>query len=183
MRDPVALELRRHIARLEAAERRMSMMLIPGKVGPVDAERRRLRLKIGKNAKGQDVLGPWVRWQEAGVGQLSIHSEPGADEQMMMISLSGTVGAGSIALPATFDQDHASPSKASDLTLFARGETQIEMKGNQLVFRAGGCTAVLSAEGWKTISGGVWHDDVYIGKNHTHTKVKEGLDLSGPPPR
>lgn len=183
MRDPVALELRRNLARLEAAERRMAMMVIPGKVGPVDAERRRLRLKLGKNAKGEDVLGPWVRWQEAGVGQLSIHSEPGADEQMMMISLSGTLGAGSIALPATFDQDHGSPSTASDLSLFARGQTQIEMKGDQIVFRAGGCSAVLDAGGWHTLQGGVFHDDVYIGKDHSHTLVKQGVDLSGPPPR
>ena len=182
MRDPVALELRRQIARLEAAERRMAMMLIPGKVGPVDPERRRLRLKLGKNSKGEDVLGPWTRWQEAGVGNLSTHSEPGADEQMMLISLSGTVGAGSIALPATFDQDHSAPSTASDLTMFARGQTQIEMKGDQLVFRAGGCSAVLSADGWQTTGGGVEHDGVYIGKAHVHAGVEPGAGLSGPPP-
>ncbi|MFC6444565.1 phage baseplate assembly protein V [Shinella zoogloeoides] len=183
MRDPVALELRRQLARMEAAERRMSMMLIPGKVGPVDPERRRLRLKLGKNSKGEDVLGPWTRWQEAGVGQLSIHSEPGGDEQMMLISLSGTVGAGSIAIPATFDQDHAAPSKASDLSMFARGQTRIEMKGDQLVFRAGGCTAVLDAAGWQTLGGGVFHDDVQIGKDHVHEDVEPGGALSGKPPR
>lgn len=182
MRDPVSLELRRQIARLEAAERRMAMMVIPGKVGPVDAERRRLRLKLGKNAKGEDVLGPWIRWQEAGVGQLSIHSQPGENEQMLMISLSGTVGAGSIALPATYDQDHGAPSTASDLTMLARGGTRIEMKGDQLVFRSGGCTAVLSAAGWQTTGGGVEHDGVYIGKDHKHKGVEPGSGMSGPPP-
>ena len=56
-------------------------------------------------------------------------------------------------------------------------------EGDQLVFRSGGCTAVLSATGWETTGGGVFHDEIYIGKSHTHTKVVPGGGLSGPPPR
>lgn len=181
MRDPVALEFRRQMARLEAAERRMSMVVLTGKVGPVSADKRRLRLKLGKNSKGEDVLGPWIRWQEAGVGALSIHSEPSEGEQMLMISTSGTVGAGSIALPAAFDQDNPSPSKVSDATLFVRGDTRIEMKGDSLLLSSNGVTAKLSSNGLQIDGGFVTHNQKNIGSGHIHSGVVRGGQNTDPP--
>lgn len=173
MRDPYSLELRRQAAQINAAERRLAQMLISGKVGPVDTEKRRLRLVLGKNAKGEPVLSPWLRWQEAGVGALSIHSQPEEGEQMLMVSMSGTIGEGSIAIPASFDRDHQSPSDASDTSVFKRkaGPIRIEAEDIYLVGNV------------RTGGGTLTHEDVYIGEGHTHTNVEKGGDLSGPPPR
>lgn len=171
MRDPVALEIRRGMARVEAAERRLAMTVLTGKVHAVDPDKRRLRLKLGTNSRGEDVLSPWIRWQEAGVGAFSIHSEPAIGEQMMMMSASGTIGDGSIAMPATYDQDHAAPSKASDTTVMARDEARIELKGK----------AIYLIGDVKMDGGSVTHNGVEIGESHNHTETMPGGGLSGPP--
>ncbi|CAH0339574.1 phage baseplate protein [Rhizobium sp. CECT 9324] len=183
MADPVSRELSRQAARIEAAERRLAMMVMSGKVGPVSADRRRLRLKLGTNSKGEDVLGPWIRWQEAGVGALSIHSEPEEGEQMIMVSMSGTIGAGSIAVPGSFDQDHAAPSTSSDTTFIARGNTRIEMKDGQLVLSSNGVSATLTGDGFDFQGGKLSHDGKNIGSGHTHGGIERGgEDTYGPNP-
>ena len=171
MRDPVSLELRRAFARTEAAERRLAQTILRGKVAEKDAEKRRVRLKLGTSSDGKDVLSPWLPWQEAGVGALSIHAEPSIGEQMIMLSPSGTIGAGSIAMRGSYDRDHASPSQASDTAVFAAGGGRIEMgpDGLRLIGNV------------RMFGGTVEHEDVYIGKGHKHTDVTPGSGLSGPP--
>lgn len=171
MRDAISNEFRRQVARIEAAERRLAMMVMSGKVGPKDPDRRRLRLKLGKNSKGEDVLSPWIRWQEPAAGALSIHSEPGDNEQMLMVSMSGTIGETSIAMPSTYDRDHQAPSKASDATVLARGNARLEMTGEGFTL-----TGNISFRG-----GTVTHDEVPIGKTHKHKDVLEGAAISGVP--
>lgn len=176
MRDPVALELRRQAARVEAAERRMAMMVISGKVGPVDPDTRRLRLKLAKNAKGEDVLGPWIRWQEAGVGALSIHSEPAEGEQMLMLSMSGTVGAGSIAVPAAFDQDNPSPSNASDATVMKRNAGKFHLVASDGFLFEG---PVEIKGDFQARDGSFRHNEKNVGDTHGHVSAPPGNP--GPP--
>lgn len=177
MRDPVAAELRRQAARTEAAERRVAMMALSGKVAAKDPEKRLLRLKLGTNSRGEDVLSPWIRWQEAGAGGLTIHSEPDDAEQMIMLSMSGTIGAGSIAVPGTYDQDHAAPSKSSDTAVLQRGgRIELGPNGLRLVGDAIELVGNVRAEG-----GVLEHEGRNVGKDHKHTEVERGGELSGPP--
>lgn len=171
MRDPVSLELRRQLARTQAAERRLAETIIYGKVVAKDAGTRRVRLKVGTSAAGDDVLSPWLRWQEAGVGSLSIHSEPAEGEQMIMLSPSGTIGAGSIAMRGSYDRDHAAPSTSSDTAVIAAGAGRIELGPN-------GIDLIGNV---RMSKGVVEHEDVNIGKDHKHTEVKRGGEVSGPP--
>lgn len=181
MRDPYARALREHAARIEAAERRLATTVLTGKVVAVDPDKRQLRLKLTTSADGREVLSPWIRWQEAGVGALSVHSQPAINEQMMVVSMSGTLGTGSIAVPATFDKDHASPSKATDTTVIARGDTRISLKADKLVLEAGGASIELSAGEIKTLSEKLLHNGHSVGDDHKHTDVIPGGGLSGPP--
>lgn len=171
MRDPVELELRRQAARTEAAERRLAQTVLYGKVAEKDSEKRRLRLKLGTSSKGDDVLSPWLRWQEAGVGSLSIHGEPAVGEQMMMLSPSGTIGAGSIAMRGSYDRDHAAPSKSSDTAVITAGKGRIEIgpNGIELIGNV------------RMRGGTLEHEGVYIGEKHKHTEVRRGGEVSGPP--
>lgn len=172
MRDHAALEIRRVREQLEQVNRRVAMANLPGKVAQVDAEKRLLRLKLGTTRNGEDILSPWVRWQEAGAGGLKMHSQPAIGEQMVLSSVSGTVGAASMAMPATYDQDNESPSKSEDTAVFTRGGGRIELgpDGIKLIGN-------VRAEG-----GTLTHNDVFIGDSHAHTKVFPGGALSGPPP-
>ncbi len=170
MRDHAALEIRRLREQMEQLNRRVAMMNLPGKRGPIDPEKRLLRLKLGKTSDGRDILGPWSRWQEAGAGGLKIHSQPAENEQMVLSSISGTVGAASVAMPATYDQDHASPSQSEDTAVFERGGGRVEI-GPEGIRLIGNVYA----------SGGAFeHEGVNVGKDHLHTG--DDMDgITGPP--
>ncbi|MCY1705484.1 phage baseplate protein [Pannonibacter sp. SL95] len=176
MRDPYALALRRQAAAMATIERRLAMADLTGKVHEVDPAKRRLRLKLGQDAKGRPVLSPWVRWQEPGVGALSIHSEPAIGEQMRLVSGSGTIGTASIAVPATFDRDHPAPSTASDTTVIARGDVRIEISDKiRLV-------GPVKIDGAVDIEGShVTHNGVDTGYLHKHKDITPGPMLTGPP--
>lgn len=172
MRSLAALESRRIRNALEAAERRIAMSNLPGKVSGehIDREKRLIRLKLGETEDGQPILGPWSRWQEAGAGGLKIHSEPAPNEQMMLTSFSGTVGSASIAVPATYDQDHEAPSKSGDTAVMERGGGRIEIGPNGVKVIGN-----FSAEG-----GAFEHEGVNVGHNHLHTG--DDIDgITGPP--
>ncbi len=176
MRDPVALELRRQVARIEAAERRLAQTVLTGKVAAVDSEKRKLRLKFGTNSKGVDVLGPWVRWQEAGVGALSIHSEPEIGEQMMLVSMSGTIGTGSIAMPASFDQDHAAPSSESNETVLSRRSGRFHLVASDGFLFEG---PVEIKGDFQARDGSFRHNEKNVGDDHGHVSAPPGIP--GPP--
>ncbi|MFA7604031.1 MAG: phage baseplate assembly protein V [Novosphingobium sp.] len=127
MLDRQQQEIRRLHKKAAAADRRIAVMSLSGKVAEKDPSKRMLRLRIGKTADGRDILGPWARWQEATAGGMRIHSEPDMDEQMTLFSQSGTVGEASIALPATYDKDHDAPSDSSEIAVFERGNARLEM--------------------------------------------------------
>jgi len=171
MRDLVATELRRAAVRQDRAERRIALSRLSGKVKIVDADRRLLRLVIGKSSAGAEVLSPWVRWQESAAGGMRIHSQPAIGEQMALVSQSGTVGEISIAVPATYDRDHAAPSTSSDTSVFERGAGRIELGADGILLK-----------GPVKIEGPLLtHNDRNIGEDHRHTEVREGGDISGPP--
>lgn len=175
MRDRYATEIRRLAARIERADRRIAMATLNGKVKEVDAEKRVLRLVIGTSSEGEEVLSPWVRWQEAAAGGMKIHSEPKVGEQMKLVSRSGTVGELSIAEPATFDQDNEAPSKSSDTAVFEREGGRIELGPDGILLK-----------GNVKIEGGFWaegshfqHNDKNVGASHGHVSAPPGG--SGPP--
>ncbi len=171
MRSLAALENRRIRNALEAAERRIAMSNLPGKVSGehIDREKRLIRLKLGETADGQPILGPWSRWQEAGAGGLKIHSEPAPNEQMMLTSFSGTVGSASIAVPATYDQDHEAPSKSGDTAVMERGGGRIEIGPNGV-----------KVLGPFRVEGDVFeHNGKNVGSDHGHVSAPPGPP--GPP--
>ncbi|GLR51272.1 phage baseplate assembly protein V [Shinella yambaruensis] len=169
MRSLAALEARRARNALAMAERRIALMHLPGKVAEKDPEKRLLRLKIGETSDGQPILGPWSRWQEAGAGGFKIHSEPDIDEQMVLTSFSGTVGAASIAMPATYDQDHDAPSQSSDTTVMQRGGGRMEI----------GPDGIKVIGNFRAEGGAFTHNDKNVGSDHGHVSAPPGPP--GPP--
>jgi phage baseplate assembly protein V len=108
----ISSELRTLHRKVQKLDRRLATTLLPGKVKPgsQDLQKRTVRLILGTDAKGEEVLSPPVRWQQQGAGTLKIHAVPADNEQMLLTSQSGTIGAGSSAQWATYDQDHNPPS-------------------------------------------------------------------------
>ncbi|MBB3461979.1 phage baseplate assembly protein V [Rhizobium sp. BK377] len=171
MRDLAATEFRRQAIKLDRAERRLALMRLSGKVKVVDPDRRMLRLVIATSSSGAEVLSPWVRWQEPAAGGMRVHSQPAIGEQMALVSSSGSVGEVSIAVPATYDRDHAAPSQADDTAVFERGKGRIEL----------GPDGIRLLGPVKIEGESLTHNDRNVGHDHKHTDVLKGGDLTGPP--
>ncbi|WP_020185950.1 phage baseplate assembly protein V [Methylopila sp. 73B] len=134
-----ATEIRRLHRKVAQADRRIACAVLTGKVHPgsQDAEKRTVRLELGKTADGKPVLSPPVRWQQQGAGTLQIHATPKDGEQMVLQSPSGTIGGASLAVWGTYDKDTAPPSKATDAAVVQFGNASITMKNGSLRFACG----------------------------------------------
>lgn len=184
MTDVVASEIRTLHRRIAQLDRRLAVATLSGKVHPgsQDAAKRTLRLELGKDAEGQPILSPPVRWAEAGAGAFQVHAQPADGEQMLLHSPSGSIGGGSLAVRGAYDKDTAAPSQATDAAVLKLGEATITMKGDALTIGVGGKTLAISAGGYAFAEGGkVTHGPKNIGADHKHTNVEPGGGLSGPP--
>lgn len=130
----VARELCTLRRKLDQANRRIANMFLDGKVQPgsQDAEARTVRLILGQDAQGSDILSPPVRWQQPGAGTFKVHATPADNEQMSLLSPSGTIGAQSKAVWGTYDDDHAAPSDLTDNGVIELGASRIELKDGLL---------------------------------------------------
>lgn len=136
MRSLAAVELRTLRRQVNQLSGRIARQNLPGKVHPgsQDMEARTVRLEIGQDEAGAPILSPPVRWQEPGAGRLKIHSVPADNEQMNLQNGSGTVGAGSMAVWSTYDDDNEPPSDKPEEAVIKFGETTIVAReGDALV--------------------------------------------------
>ncbi len=127
----LAAELRRLRRQIVQVNRRVATARLTGKVKPgsQDMDKRTVRLILGEAADGSEILSPPVRWAQQGAGRLKIHSVPADNEQMMLTSPSGTIGAASIAEWATYDDDHGAPSdKDSEAVITFADGTRVSIE-------------------------------------------------------
>lgn len=181
MTDLVASEIRRLHRKIAQLDRRVALANVPGKVASVDHEKRTLRLELGKDAQGQPILSPAVRWQEPGAGDFKVHAPPKVGEQMTLSSPSGTMGGGSMAVWGTYDRDNAAPSKASDAAVLQFGDASITAKDGGLTLAVGGVSLALSGAGPAFSGGKLTHDGKDVGATHVHSGVERGGARTDPP--
>lgn len=131
MRSLAASEFRRLHRKVAQAERRLAMVLLPGKVVPGSQQGRTLRLELGRSADGRPILSPRVRFQQPGAGKLKSHFVPADHEQLYLISGSGTVGAGSLAALSTYDADTPPPSEDPQEAVTEYGKARTEMRDDR----------------------------------------------------
>lgn len=125
----VATELRRIRRELAWVNRRLALSRLPGKVLEVKEEKNdwRVRLDLGEDpSTGEKVESPFVRVQPASAGALKIKVKPTVGEQMYLNSASGIVGADSVAMWGTFDDDHPAPEGGEDVVV-ERGKTRFSI--------------------------------------------------------
>ena len=129
-RSLVASELRILHRKVHQAEGRLARTVLTGKVKPgsQDLGTRTVRLVLGTNDQGEEILSPPVRWQQPGAGTFKVHATPADHEQMTLLSPSGTIGEGSEAVWGTYDDDHAPPSREADEAVLTFGDTRLTFR-------------------------------------------------------
>lgn len=175
-------EVRRLRRQINQQERRHAAAELRGRVTEVDAEKRRVRVKIGETAEGEPVLSPWITWAEPTNSFTAVHSPMQAGDLVTVRSPSGVLGTASIAERLAYADDKPAPSTAADAQVEKTGELVITRRDGALTISASGVTWTFSAAGLEQAGGEIKHDGIKIDKEHLHTRVFTGLSLSGPPP-
>jgi len=168
--------------RLQETNRRIAGLETRGKIPPggVDAEKKKVRIVIGKDPEGNDVLSPWVSVKQV-AGALKLHSLPSEGQSLVIRSETGDLEQG-VAEPFHWTDENPSPSDNAAEHVLTLGDVMVKLVAGGLTLTVGGVSFHFSAEGFTQSGGTIKHDGVTIDKSHNHTGVVPGGGLSGPPP-
>lgn len=167
------------VGRVAELERRVYGMMRHGIVAQVDAGEGLVRMKLGESTAGGDFLGPWVPYAQH-AGAIKAHIPPSVGQQMTIFSPSGDLRQ-AVAVPMTWSDRHASPSKQADENVVTYGEVRIALKASSLKVEIGGVSFEISDEGVTIKGGRVEHNDKNIGSTHIHGGVDPGPANTGVP--
>jgi len=131
--------------RVQEHERRLAGSKIRGKVREVDAAKAKVRLLIGKNEEGGDVLSPWIPYQQT-AGSLKVHSAPSVDQSMYIQSETGDIRQGT-AVPYHWNQDNEDPSDKQEEHILTFGNAYIRLREDDLEITMGDSTVLLETGG------------------------------------
>lgn len=164
---------------LQETSRRVAGGEMRGKVKEVDPDKALVRIVIGKNPDGDEVLSPWVPYKQT-AGALKVHNPPSVGQVMLIRAETGDVEQG-VAEPFWWNDDNTAPSKEGDVHVITHGDVRVELGTDSLLFKLGGVEILFDGDGIHIEGGEVTHDDRNIGSDHEHTGVQSGGDLTGPP--
>lgn len=184
MSDETASELRRLRRENARLNRRIAMMILPGRVVERDPAKWKVRLEIGTDPDtGEAIKGPWVRPSSGGAGAAKVSPAlPAIGDPMYLFSASGLIGGDSVAWPGTSTDDSPRPNQDPDETvLFERGEDRLSVKAGELFLKSGGASVKLTPGGPTFAGGQIKHDGKNIGSSHKHSNVRSGSDETGVP--
>lgn len=186
MTREVARVMRSVFERLQEHERRLAGSQWTGKVTEVDGEKHLIRMAIGKDDDGNDVLSPWLPISQP-AGALKLHSMPSAGQTMSVRSQSGDIEQG-VAQPYFWSDDNQAPSTNPNEHKLTLGSVTITLTGQGLTLQVGGTVLNVTASGLTidaesiAANGSTFtHNDLNIGHDHKHQGVEPGGGQSGPP--
>ncbi len=171
--------IRRVLERLQEHERRIAGSQWHGRVSEVDAEKSLIRVTIGKDDDGNDVLSSWLPVSQQ-AGALKIHSLPSVGQTVALHSPDGDIEQ-AVAAPFSWNKDNASPSQSADEHVLTLGHVTVNLTGGGIVLSVGGVSISITGGGLAVTGGNVSHDGKNIGKDHKHGGVVPGGAQTGDP--
>ncbi|KAB0269063.1 phage baseplate assembly protein V [Microvirga brassicacearum] len=123
------------LARQVESENRGSNSLRYGTVHEVNAETHKIRVRLGGTDE-KPYLSPWIPYAQV-AGALKVHTPPSKGQQFALMSGDGDFRRG-IAIPMTWSDENASPSKKGDEHVMTFGDVKVEVRGKQLKLTVGG---------------------------------------------
>jgi len=181
------LIFRRIFERLQEIERRAAAGQWTGKVKEVDADKHLIRVTLGKDEDGKEVLSPWLPINQP-AGALKLHSMPSVGQTVAIRTEGGDIEQG-VAAPYYWTDENPSPSNDAAEHKMTFGSVTVTMVEGSLKFQVGGTTVEftggavnIETDTIDTKGTSIKHNGHEIGFTHVHTEVEPGGGLSGPPP-
>lgn len=116
-----------HLAEIE---RRLANTIRMGTVKEVDAQAGKARVEIAKNAEGQPVLTPLLKWSEH-AGKIKTWIPLVEGEQVMVVAPSGDLAQGWI-VPGGFSDANPSPSQDGEEAVVTLGQVRVTLREDQV---------------------------------------------------
>jgi phage baseplate assembly protein gpV len=135
--------------RLAALERRVAGMVRHAPVEEVNPAEGWVRLNLGEGNDGP-MLSPKVPYAQM-AGALKVHAPPSKGQQMTYLAPGGDPRQ-AVALPMTWSDKNASPSKAGDENVLTFGSVTIAIKGDSLTVSVGGTVFEISSGGIRAVA-------------------------------
>lgn len=177
--DELTILLRSVFARLSEHERRLAGMNVNGRVAQVDHGVHKVRLVIGQDSDGNDVLSPWVAYAQT-AGALKLHNPPTEGQTMVLRSPSGDLEQ-AVAEPLFWSDGNAAISDDGSIRKLTFGDVSITLSSGGIEIAIGETRFSFTSAGYLQSGGRVEHNEVNIGDDHEHSGVRSGSAISGPP--
>lgn len=168
----IAQGFRDFYKKIDDLDRRLSNVVLTGKVAAIDGDRIRIELAPQDSRTGKAFLSPWVQVQEA-AGQTGTHFPVKVGDPMRLLSPNGELGSASLAIRDGYTQDAANPTDRKQTELVIANDGPIRLKGSSIVLEAEGDVEAKARD--------LKHDGVPVGKTHKHKDVQRGAEISGDP--
>jgi phage baseplate assembly protein V len=183
----------------EAADvrRRLANLIRLGRVAEVQYDPPRIRVRIGdpSDPRGH-LLTNWLPWSAQASGSRREWNPPAVGEPVTLLAPGGEL-AGATVLPGTFSEEHPPPADRGGLhrVVYADGtEVEYDLEAHAMTIRGGvqrvtlevGAEVSIKAptvriEGDVVVTGGDVTADGISLKQHVHTRVERGNDVTGEP--
>lgn len=160
--------------RIDDLNQRFARSMLQGEVKEVQGDKVRLLLREKDSSTGKEFLSPWVRWQgNAGSekGGFSLTTRPAVGEKMRLLSPSGEIGPGSLAVADSFSDDAPNPDEGADFML--------RMGNTLLSIGAGGIRMFVAGVGIEINSEVITHGLTRLDNGDRKVHYVGGLDISG----
>ncbi|MBF6992726.1 phage baseplate assembly protein V [Cupriavidus sp. IK-TO18] len=171
--------LRSIFERLQEHERRLAGSNWTGKVKEVDPAKKLVRIVLGKDDDGHEVLSPWMPYAQT-AGALKVHNPPSVGQVMTISSEAGDLEQGR-AHPFHWSDDNPSPSDSGDEHVMTFGSVTVTLTAGGLKLEVGGTVLEVGAgkigmlaDLIDTRGGALQHNDKNVGSTHVHGGVIKG---------
>lgn len=180
--DQIAEFLRQTRADLEDARRRLSSVVMIGRVIERQGDKVRLEFDAADPSTGKPFRSPLVRRADsAGAGHKE-RNRAALGEVMALISPNGEIGRHSRVMPYGPVDDSPEPEGDEDFPrIWQEGNARLALKDGAIRLSVGGVTWTFTAEGLDQKGGHHRHDGKNTGRDHVHGGVVKGGDTTEAP--
>lgn len=160
------------LARTVESERRLSGTEFRGRVKEVDGANHAVRLVIGTDPEGEEVLSPWTPVGQT-AGAMKFHDLPSVGQQMSLQSASGDIQQAR-AVPLHWSEGNEAISDDPAVKIMELGDVVVSWTDSSIQATVGGTGIQITADGVFVVGPALEHNGVNVGDTHVHGGVMTG---------
>lgn len=160
------------LSRAVEAERRIAGVEYRGRVKEVDGAKHAVRVVIGTDPDGEEVLSPWVKVAQT-AGKMKFHDLPSVGQQVSLQSVSGDIEQARV-VPLHWSEGFEALSDDPDVKIMELGSVKVSWSESEISVMVGGSGIQITEGGVFVVGPSHTHNGVNVGDTHVHGGVVPG---------